>query len=176
MGRLVGTVLAVLGFLAGVLALVLPWASYRIVASGPVSGPVDVSGLAQSGDLYLLNLDQGRWYLLLLLVTLAALAAAVGGQGWLHGFGGIAAAALGIAGTLMAVGMVNQLSADSGARSYLALFSVETELTVGPATAFAIAAPLLLGAAAAVLAAVRRPGRSVDQRVNSPTLEPEKSG
>lgn len=162
-----GVVLGVLDFVSGVLALVLPWASYAILASAPGL----VSELSQSGDLYLMNLDQGRWYLLLLLVTLAALAAAVGGQGWLYRIGGIAAALLGIGGTLMAARMVSDLNADSGARSYLALFAVDTELTVGPATTFALCAPLVLGAAAAVLA-VRR---IHDPPALNPNSEAEKS-
>src|SRR5262245_42918171 len=112
---------ALVGFLAGLGALALPWVRYSVTASSLPGG----LAFDTTGTLSLLNLARGAWYLALLLATCAALAAAAGGRGLLHRLGGVVGVLLGIAGTLLAVAIVNDVSAGAVNTSVEGLLSID---------------------------------------------------
>lgn len=148
---IVGVVCAALGFVAILGALVLPWGTYHVHADTPFASVE----LNQSGKLSLINMDRGEIYLAVLFGACAAFAAAAGGQGWLHRVGGILAVVLGIAGTILAANIITTIGEGVGGTDVEGFVSVNARTEVGSAVGFGLLAPVLVGAAAALVGAAR---------------------
>ena len=158
----VGVGVAVAGFVAALAALALPWAHYSIRAEPGAASAIVFAG---TGSLSLFNLGRGGWYLGLLLATGAAVVAAGTTGGWPRRLGGVAGVLLGLAGTLLAVAMVDEITAGAVRTSIEGLVDVDATVGVGPAVGPAILAPFLLAVASAVFAASRQvlqPGTGVE--------------
>jgi hypothetical protein len=148
---IVGAICAGLGFLATLGALALPWATYRVRAQTPLGTvPFD-----QTGRVSLFTLPHGRWYLMLLLATCVAFAAAVGGEGWLHRAGALVGVLFGLAGCVYGVTLAGEVGQAFGDATFGAVVAVSTSTRTGPAIPFGIAAPFLVGLSSALLGAAR---------------------
>lgn len=67
-----GAVLATLGFGAGLVALALPWARFRVTADAPLGG----GQVEQSGGIAVFQLDRGWWFVTVLFALIALVAVA----------------------------------------------------------------------------------------------------
>jgi hypothetical protein len=150
----VGTVLAVAGFAVALVSLALPWATFRVVADGPGDGDVD-----RSGGIAVFQLDQGPWYVAILLALLGLLVGAATARGRAARMAGTAAVLLAVAGMLLTGWLAEAVSAGSTATLPSVLGRVDLRTDAAPGSTYGLIAPPLLALGAALLS-VRTPPTS----------------
>ncbi|HEX8632090.1 MAG TPA: hypothetical protein VF755_28350, partial [Catenuloplanes sp.] len=142
----VAAAFGVLGFVAGLISLVVPWAVYRVRVEVPGG-----EGLDQSGGIAVFQLTRGWWYVAALLALLGLLALAATGTG--RGARGAAMAAVLVgAGTVVLAMTVGDAVAGRVLPNLAGLGAVDVRTTRGTGAWFGVAAAALLGLAAALVA------------------------
>jgi hypothetical protein len=147
-----GAALAAAGFVVAVVALALPWATYR-VATDPPGGAEPV---VRSGGVAVFQLDRGIWYVLSLLILLGLLAGAATARGGIARAVGGAAVLLTAVALVVASGLGGAVSGAAGSSVAGVLGAVDVRAETGPGIAYGLIAPPLLGLGAALLS-VRTP-------------------
>lgn len=143
-----GVVLGVLGFIAALLSLMAPWATYRVTVDVP-GGPA--SDLDQSGDVAVFQVVRGWWFVAALLVLLGLLALAATGTGLAARGAGAAAVVVGAA-TLVLAFTAGDAVAGGATPSLPGIGAVDVRTSRGPGIWYGSAAAALLGLAAPLFA------------------------
>jgi hypothetical protein len=145
-GFSLGVLLIVVGLLALLAAVALPWARYRVDADVTLSG----STVQQAPSDWVYGVRHGWWYLGVLAVVITLLAGALAGEPrWRPACGGLALLA-GLAGTGLALSIAAQVSSSSRATSALGFADVAVHAQAGSGASFGALATALLGLGASV--------------------------
>lgn len=142
----VAAVLGVLGFVAGLISLAVPWAVYRVTVEVPGGNDLD-----RSGGIAVFQLTRGWWYVVALLTLLGLVALAATGTTRAARVAALAAVLVGV-GTVVLAMTAGDAVAGRALPNLAGLGAVDVRTTRGTGAWFGVAAAALLGLAAAVVA------------------------
>ena len=145
---LAGWALAGAGLVAGLAALALPWARYTVAADVTQAG----TGAHRAGGAPVYLLDGGVWCLFALLGAAGLVAVAATATGAARRAVGAAAALLGPLAALLPLRMAGRIGASSGTVIAQGFVSMTADATPAPGLWFGVAALVLLGFGAALVA------------------------
>lgn len=134
---MIGAGLVAAGLLAALGALVLPWASYRLL------GRVLPGGVTRTGTLSVLDAPRGKWFLVVLAVLVVLVALAGFGTGRVRQVGGLTAPVVGLLAAVLVVTAVPDVSAAHVAAA-LGLERVRAVVSGAAGGWFAVAASAFL--------------------------------
>lgn len=146
----VGWILAVLGFAAGLAALSLPWARLDITADVMLDG-ARPTGLADSQGVAVFQLESGGWYLLGLAVTAGLLAGAAAAGASAARACGLLAVPAGLLTAGAALLLAARIETSSLRNVTSGLATLDLRAQTGSGLYFGLAAGLLLGAGTALV-------------------------
>jgi hypothetical protein len=145
-----------LGAVAELIAFATPWAKYKVDATGTaVPG-----GLHQVPAQSVFQVPSGVQYLGVLLIAIAMLAGAIGGQPKFRPACGALALVLGVVAAVLASQVSERARTTIGGVQALGLAEVHVHGSAGPGSLFGMVGPVLLGVGAVVIAwaTTRSPG------------------
>jgi hypothetical protein len=142
-----GGLVAGAGFVLALLALALPWATYRLA----VDVPVGDAGLDHKGKLAVFQVDLGWWYVVMLFALLGLVAWTAVAKGAAARWAALAGLAFGVAGMALASALAGRLASTSVDTVVSGIAMIDVRAARASGVGYGVAAPLVLALGGALL-------------------------